>query len=95
MQRPRTRAFRAAACPTYPRSTLAGYNPPMRALRLLKILWVIYRFGLDEFLLGHERVRGLLIISRALFFWRNLSEPRAVRLRRALEKLGPIFVKFG
>ena len=67
----------------------------MRALRLLKILWVIYRFGLDEFLLGHERVRGLLIISRALFFWRNLSEPRAVRLRRALEKLGPIFVKFG
>ena len=67
----------------------------MRALRLVKILWVVYRFGLDEFLLGHEQVRGLLIISRALFFWRNLSEPRAVRLRRALENLGPIFVKFG
>ena len=26
---------------------------------------------------------------------RSLSEPRGVRLRRALEELGPIFVKFG
>ena len=67
----------------------------MRALRLLKILTVVFRFGLDEFLLGHERVRGLRILVRTLFFWRRLSEPRAVRLRRALENLGPIFVKFG
>jgi ubiquinone biosynthesis protein len=28
-------------------------------------------------------------------FWRDLSAPRAVRLRQALEDLGPIFVKFG
>jgi ubiquinone biosynthesis protein len=28
-------------------------------------------------------------------FWRDLSAPRAVRLRLALEDLGPIFVKFG
>src|SRR6185503_1389226 len=27
--------------------------------------------------------------------WRTLEEPRAVRLRLALEALGPIFVKFG
>jgi ubiquinone biosynthesis protein len=31
----------------------------------------------------------------ALLFWRDLSAPRAVRLRLALETLGPIFVKFG
>ena len=34
-------------------------------------------------------------LAGALFFWRNLSGPRAVRLRKALEELGPIFVKFG
>ena len=28
-------------------------------------------------------------------FWRDLSAPRAERLRQALEALGPIFVKFG
>src|ERR1700674_5117514 len=67
----------------------------MRAFRLAKILLVIFRFGLDEFLLGHERVRGLRLLVRAMFFWRRLAAPRAVRLRRALEALGPIFVKFG
>jgi ubiquinone biosynthesis protein len=67
----------------------------MRAFRLIKILLVIFRFGLDEFLLGHERVRGLRALVRGLFFWRRLDTPRAIRLRRALEALGPIFVKFG
>ncbi len=67
----------------------------MRLLRLLKILRVALRFGLDEFLLGHERVRVLRAAVGGLLFWRDLSAPRAVRLRRALETLGPIFVKFG
>jgi ubiquinone biosynthesis protein len=67
----------------------------MRILRLLTIVWVSARFGLDEFFLGHERVRGLRGLVKATLFWRDLSEPRAVRLRRALETLGPIFVKFG
>ncbi len=53
------------------------------------------RFGLDEFLLGHERVRGVRPWINRLLFWRDLREPRAVRLRLALETLGPIFVKFG
>ena len=63
--------------------------------RLLKILFVALRYGLDEFALGHERVRGLRVLVSALFFWRRLDAPRAVRLREALEALGPIFVKFG
>ncbi len=67
----------------------------VRIFRLIKILRVALRFGLDEFLLGHERVRTLRATLATLLFWRDLSEPRAVRLRRALETLGPIFVKFG
>ncbi|MFZ5574023.1 MAG: ubiquinone biosynthesis regulatory protein kinase UbiB [Pseudomonadota bacterium] len=67
----------------------------MKLLRLARILTVGLRFGLEEFFLGHERVRPLRWLVRASLFWRPLAEPRGVRLRRALEALGPIFVKFG
>jgi len=67
----------------------------MKLFRLIRILSVGLRFGLEEFFLGHERVRPLRWLVRATLFWRPLSEPRGVRLRRALEALGPIFVKFG
>lgn len=67
----------------------------MRLLRLLRILFVILRFGLDEFLLAHPRTRALRVTLNVLLFFRDTSAPRAERLRRALESLGPIFVKFG
>ncbi|NCN88680.1 MAG: ubiquinone biosynthesis regulatory protein kinase UbiB [Gallionella sp.] len=67
----------------------------MRSLRLLKILFVVLRYGLDEFLLAHERTSWLLRPLNLLLFFRDSSRPRAVRLRLALETLGPIFVKFG
>lgn len=67
----------------------------MRLLRLLKIIFVVLRFGLDEFLLVHSRMRWLRISINLLLFARDTSAPRAVRLRHALESLGPIFVKFG
>ena len=67
----------------------------MRLLRLIKIISVALRFGLDEFLRGHERVGGLHTMLRVVLFRRNVSAPRALRLRLALEALGPIFVKFG
>jgi len=67
----------------------------MRIARLIRIQLVALRFGLDEFLLGHERVRGLRPFVNRVFFWRDLSQPRGVRLREALQALGPIFVKFG
>ena len=67
----------------------------MRLFRLSKIISVSAHFGLDEFFLGHERVRGLRSVLKWLLFWRRLDAPRAVRLRLALEALGPIFVKFG
>ncbi|MGH8671571.1 MAG: AarF/UbiB family protein, partial [Burkholderiales bacterium] len=67
----------------------------MAALRPFNIITVALRFGLDRFL----PQRGMAGLLRALLgvalFWRNLERPRAERLRRALETLGPIFVKFG
>jgi ubiquinone biosynthesis protein len=67
----------------------------MRFFRLLKIIFVVLRFGLDEFLLAHERTRWMRVLVRFALFFRDTSTPRAVRLRLALENLGPIFVKFG
>jgi ubiquinone biosynthesis protein len=67
----------------------------MRLTRLAKILLVALKHGLDEFLLGHERVRGLRPFVNGILFWRDLSAPRAERLRLALQDLGPLFVKFG
>ncbi len=63
----------------------------MRLLRFLKILSVVIRFGLDEFL-PKGFIRTLI---RGAFFWRHLPQSRGLRLRLALENLGPIFVKFG
>ena len=67
----------------------------MRLFRLLRIISVSLRFGLDEFVLGHERVRALRWLVKILLFRRHIEAPRAQRLRLALEALGPIFVKFG
>ena len=67
----------------------------MRLFRLAKILAVSSRYGLDEMVLEHEPSGRLAALSRAAYFWRSFNEPRAVRLRKALEALGPIFVKFG
>src|SRR6186713_918700 len=67
----------------------------MKVLRFLRIMMVALRFGLDDILLSHERLRFLRPWTNRLLFWRDLSTPRAVRLRLALEALGPIFVKFG
>jgi ubiquinone biosynthesis protein len=67
----------------------------MRTTRLAIIVVVALKYGLDEFLTGHERFRAVRPAARALTFWRDTSAPRAERLRLALEALGPIFVKFG
>jgi ubiquinone biosynthesis protein len=67
----------------------------MRIFRLLKIVFVVLFFGLDEFFLSHARVRWLQAPLSLLLFMRNTNKPRAVRLRLALQQLGPIFVKFG
>lgn len=67
----------------------------MRFFRLFRIVLIALRFGLDEVVLCQLRVRILCKISRLLPFRGGLKQPRAVRLRLALEALGPIFIKFG
>ena len=67
----------------------------MRLFRLARILFVSSRFGLDEMVLAHDPTGRLARLSRVVGFWRRYREPPAVRLRLALEALGPIFVKFG
>ena len=67
----------------------------MRLFRLIKILAVSSRYGLDEMVLAHDPTGRLAKLSRIVGFWRSYKEPAAVRLRLALEALGPIFVKFG
>jgi ubiquinone biosynthesis protein len=67
----------------------------MRLLRLLRILVIVYRFGLDEIAFSSLKSRWVRRLVRVGTVGRSLSEPRGVRLRRALEALGPIFVKFG
>src|SRR4029453_14779532 len=67
----------------------------MRIMRLARIVTVALKHGLDGFALDHGRTRWLRPFVNTAMFWRALSAPRAVRLRRALEDLGPIFVKFG
>ncbi len=66
-----------------------------RLLRLLKILFIAVRFGLDEFALANNPEGWLATSLAPLRRYRRIEGPRGVRLRRALETLGPIFVKFG
>jgi len=67
----------------------------MRLFRLLRIVFTVFRFGLDEIVLSSLKSPWLQRLLRVVMFGRSLDEPRGVRLRRALEDLGPIFVKFG
>ena len=66
-------------------------------LRLIRIFLVAWRFGLDEFVLiaGIGRWAGVVRMAGRLGNADRFAAPRAERLRRALEALGPIFVKFG
>ena len=67
----------------------------LKFLRLLKILTVATRYGLDEIAMSGLRVPRTTRLLNTVFFWRRITSPRAIRLRLALEELGPIFVKFG
>ena len=70
-----------------------------RLVRLLKIIRIALRFGLDEFAFVGDAAADqggrLARLTAKLLSYRDLSAPRAQRLRLALEELGPIFVKFG
>ncbi|MFL6659755.1 MAG: ubiquinone biosynthesis regulatory protein kinase UbiB [Massilia sp.] len=67
----------------------------LKIQRLLKILRVAVKYGLDEIAISGLKVPRTAKLIDTIIFWRDLSAPRGVRLRMALEELGPIFVKFG
>ena len=66
-----------------------------RFYRSLFIVWVALRYGLDELVLTSFQKPWLRVVARIVSFGRRLDAPRGQRLREALERLGPIFVKFG
>ena len=66
-----------------------------RFFRGLTIVWVVLRYGLDELVLSSFNRPSLRVFTRVITLGRNLDAPRGQRLREALERLGPIFVKFG
>jgi ubiquinone biosynthesis protein len=66
-----------------------------RLFRGIFILWTVLRYGLDELVLSSFERPGLRLLTRIVSLGRDLRQPKGVRLRLALESLGPIFVKFG
>ena len=66
-----------------------------RIFRGFFIIWTVLRFGLDELVLSSFEKPWIRLLTRILSVGRNLKAPRGERLRLALERLGPIFVKFG
>ncbi len=66
-----------------------------KLLRLFKITRVAVKYGLDNIAMSGLAYPRLAKLIDSLIFWRDISTPRGVRLRQALEDLGPIFVKFG
>ena len=67
----------------------------LKLIRFCKIVRVAIRYGLDDIAMEGLATPRLARLIDKLLFWRDLSAPRGVRLRKALEDLGPIFVKFG
>ncbi len=68
-----------------------------RSWRLLRIVRVLVRHGLDEFVFSLHLLRPYRIALWLFpgFWFRDRSGERGQRLREALEELGPVFVKFG
>ena len=64
-------------------------------LRLLRIQRVLVHYGLDEIIVETHFLRPLRFLFYMLPRSRDRSAPVGIRIRLALQELGPIFVKFG
>jgi len=69
--------------------------PLRESLRVAHIGWVLMRQGLDEIVLAAHLFRPIRFFRFLSPFYWGRKPPRGVRIRRALEDLGPIYVKFG
>ena len=70
---------------------------PKILMRLIHINWVMMYHGLDEIVLKTHLFRPIrfLAVFSPNYWIRKPSEPRGVRIRKTLEDLGPIYIKFG
>lgn len=69
----------------------------MRFKRLWGIVKTLLQYGLDE-LIPKQRLPLAARIARSSLFWLNnchKDKPLAVRIRLALQDLGPVWIKFG
>ena len=66
----------------------------MIIFRIIFIFFIVLKFRLDEFLILRKNFLITLILF-PLNLFKSKKNNRAVRLRLALESLGPIFIKFG
>ncbi len=70
---------------------------PKQFFRLLRINYVLMRHGLDDIIFATHLFRPFRFIIYVLpwnWFLRDRA-PRGARIRKALEDLGPVFIKFG
>ncbi|WP_456415483.1 ubiquinone biosynthesis regulatory protein kinase UbiB [Thiolapillus sp.] len=72
--------------------------PLRQGIRVIHITWVLLRNGLDEFVLAAHLFRPIRFIRfLSPFYWTQKGQRpnHGVRIRRTLEDLGPIYIKFG
>lgn len=70
----------------------------MRFLRLLKIIYILKRYGLYQILLDSGKTNLLVaILHKCLFFIPTKDSKKSLpeRTKLAFEVLGPVFIKFG
>ena len=63
--------------------------------RLIRIMLIAYRYRLDDLVLSGISHPFAATLLRCLRFGKRPKMPRGMRLRLALQALGPVFVKFG
>jgi ubiquinone biosynthesis protein len=72
--------------------------PFRQGIRVVHIAWVLAKHGLDEFILAAHLFRPIRFFRfLSPFYWLQKGQrPNyGVRIRRTLEDLGPIYIKFG
>ncbi|WP_457667834.1 2-polyprenylphenol 6-hydroxylase, partial [Thiolapillus sp.] len=72
--------------------------PFRQGVRVVYIAWVLAKHGLDEFILAAHLFRPIRFFRYlSPFYWlqRGQRPGYGVRIRRTLEDLGPIYIKFG
>ena len=70
---------------------------PTQFIRMLRINYVLARHGLDDIIFATHLLRPFRFVIYVLpwNWFRPNRAPRGARIRRALEDLGPVFIKFG